>query len=285
MTIRVRSRVTRSIPGNAVVLLFLLLAGAFTVLPILYSAINAFKPLNELYIYPPRFFVSHPTLDNFAELMKIQQDMLVPFERYVFNSVLVTVAATGGYVLIAALAAYPMAKHQFPGKAILLQIVVGAILFRPEVTAIPQFILISRFHMVDTYWALILPALATSFGVFLMRQFMSTIPTELLESARMDGAGEWRTFWRIVMPISRPAWLTLVILTFQSVWNLAGVQYIYSENLKMLPTALGQLSSAGLSRAGVSSAVALLLMIPPIGIFLLSQNSVMQTMAHSGLKS
>lgn len=118
-----------------------------------------------------------------------------------------------------------------------------------------------------------------------MRQFMSTIPDELLESARLDGAGEWGSFWRIVMPISRPAWLTLVILTFQSVWNTTGVQYIYTENLKMLPTALNQISTAGLSRAGVGSAVALLLMIPPIVIFMISQGSVMQTMAHSGLKS
>ncbi len=282
---RIRTRVTRSIGGNALVLIFMLLAGAFTVLPILYSVLNAFKPINELFLYPPRFFVSHPTLDNFTELIKQQQDMLVPFERYVLNSVLVTVVATAAYVLLAALAAYPMAKHDFPGKAALMAVVVGAILFRPEVTAIPQFIIISKLYMVDTYASLILPALATSFGVFLMRQFMSTIPDELLESARLDGAGEWGSFWRIVMPISRPAWLTLVILTFQSVWNTTGVQYIYTENLKMLPTALNQISTAGLSRAGVGSAVALLLMIPPIVIFMISQGSVMQTMAHSGLKS
>ena len=282
---RIRTRVTRSIGGNALVLIFMLLAGAFTVLPILYSVLNAFKPINELFLYPPRFFVYHPTLDNFTELIKQQQDMLVPFERYVLNSVLVTVVATAAYVLLAALAAYPMAKHDFPGKAALMAVVVGAILFRPEVTAIPQFIIISKLYMVDTYASLILPALATSFGVFLMRQFMSTIPDELLESARLDGAGEWGSFWRIVMPISRPAWLTLVILTFQSVWNTTGVQYIYTENLKMLPTALNQISTAGLSRAGVGSAVALLLMIPPIVIFMISQGSVMQTMAHSGLKS
>ena len=283
--LRIRTRVTRSLGGNTLVLLFMLLAGAFTVLPILYSVLNAFKPINELFLYPPRFFVSHPTLDNFTELIKQQQDMLVPFERYLFNSVLVTVVATTAYMVLAALAAYPMAKHDFPGKAALMAVVVGAILFRPEVTAIPQFIIISKLYMVDTYASLILPALATSFGVFLMRQFMSTIPDELLESARLDGAGEWGSFWRIVMPISRPAWLTLVILTFQSVWNTTGVQYIYSENLKMLPTALNQISTAGLSRAGVGSAVALLLMLPPIVIFMISQGSVMQTMAHSGLKS
>ena len=283
--IHVRKRVSRSLGGNALVLIFMLLAGIFTVLPILYSALNAFKPINELFLYPPRFFVSHPTLDNFTELIKLQQDMLVPFERYLFNSVLVTVVATTAYVFLAALAAYPMAKHDFPGKVALMSVVVGAILFRPEVTAIPQFIIISKLYMVDTYASLILPALATSFGVFLMRQFMSTIPDELLESSRLDGAGEWGSFWRIVMPISRPAWLTLVILTFQSVWNTTGVQYIYSENLKMLPTALNQISTAGLSRAGVGSAVALFLMMPPIIIFMISQGSVMQTMAYSGLKS
>lgn len=279
-----KKRVTRSFGGNLVILVFLLLMGLFTAIPLLYSVMNAFKPINELYQYPPRFFVIRPTLDNFFELIRLQDDMLVPFERYAFNSILVTLLATFGYVILASLAAYPMAKHNFKGKKILITFVVSAILFRTEVTAIPQFIIISKLKMIDTYWALICPALATSFGVFLMKQFMEGIPNELLESAKIDGAGEFRLFWQIVMLVCKPAWLTLLILTFQSVWNQTGVQYIYSETLKTLPTALSQLSSAGLSRVGVSSAVTLILMLPPIIIFAVSQSAVMETMAYSGLK-
>lgn len=169
-------------------------------------------------------------------------------------------------------------------KLLLTQLVVFAILFRTEVTAIPQYIILSKLFMIDTYWAVILPAMSTSFGVFLMRQFIEGIPDEILESARIDGAGEWRIFFRLVMPAVKPAWLTLIIFTFQSIWNTTGVQYLYSENLKMLPVALQQISTAGLARAGIASAVTVILMLPPILIFIFSQGAVIETMAHSGIK-
>lgn len=280
-----KRRVSRSYGGNLVVFVFLLLVGIFMVLPILYSLINAFKPINELFLYPPRFFVYHPTLENFRELFRLQDTSLVPFERYVFNSLFTSIIGTAAYVVVAALAAYPLAKHKFRGKTLLFQVIVWAILFRPEVTGIPQYVILSKLHMVDTYWALLFPAMATSFGVFLMRQFMLGIPEEILESGRMDGLGEFGNFWKIVMPMVKPAWLTLMIFTFQAMWNTTGVQFIYSENLKMLPVALQQISTTGFARAGVASTVALLLMFPPIIIFIFSQKSVIQTMAHSGLKS
>ena len=285
MKIRLKKKVTRSSGGNIAVFLFLSMMGAFTLLPILYATLNAFKPINELFLFPPRFFISHPTLDNFQQMLQLSQDMLVPIERYAFNSVFVTFVGTGLYIIIAALTAYPLAKHKFPGKFILMQLVVLSILFRPEVTAIPQYIVIAKLGLVNTYFALILPAISTSFGVFLMRQFMVSIPDEIIESARIDGCGELYAFWKIIMPMVKPAWLTLVIFTFQAMWNATGIQYIFSENMKMLPVALQQLSSAGIARAGVASAIALILMLPPIIIFILSQNSVIETMAHSGLKS
>lgn len=279
-----KKRITRSLGGNVLIGLYLTVSGVFTAIPLLYSVLNAFKPINELYQYPPRFFVLRPTFNNFLELFRLQQDMLVPFERYIFNSVLVTIIATFGYLLLASLAAYPLAKHEFRGKNLILSVVVGAILFSAEVTAVPQFIIISKLNLVDTYGALIFPAFATSFGVFLMRQFMESIPNELIESAQIDGAGELRCFFQVVMAICKPAWLTLLILTFQSVWNQTGVQFIYSEQLKSLPAALSQISSAGLSRVGVSSAITLLLMLPPIIIFAFSQGAVIETMAYSGIK-
>ena len=236
------------------------------------------------FLYPPRFFVYHPTLRNFSALIKLQAQSPVPFERYLFNSVFVAAISTAGYVLVASMAAYPLAKHRFPMKKVIVQLVVFAILFRPEVTSIPQYIIMAKLQVIDTYWALILPAMGTSFGVFLLMQFMEAIPNEIIESCRIDGAKEVTLFFRLILPMVKPAWLTVVIFTFTSVWNTNGVQFIYSESRKMLPAMLSQLSGAGVARAGVASAVAVLLLIPPVVIFLFSQKSVVETMAHSGLK-
>lgn len=288
MKIRIKlsqKKESRSLAGNITVVIFLVLMGVFTALPIFYTIMNSFKPINELFIYPPRLLVHHPTIHNFIDLMQIGADMMVPFERYVFNSLFTTVAGTAAYMFAAAFAAYPLAKHQFPGKAVIMQVVVWAILFRPEVTSIPQYVLIARLGLVNTYLSIILPAVAGSFGVFLLRQFIVSVPDDILESARIDGCGEIKTFYKIVIPAIKPALLTLLIFTFQSMWNSTGIQYIFSENLKMLPTALQQISTAGIGRAGVASAVAVFLLIPPILMFILCQNSVIETMSHSGLKS
>ena len=283
--LRHRRRISRSAGGNFLVALFLLLLGAFMLLPIYYTVVNSLKPIHELFLFPPRLYVTSPTLDNFRGLIRIQGQAPVPFERYAFNSLFVTVAATGGFMLAASMAAYPLAKHRFPGKKVILQLVVFAILFRTEVTAVPQYILMVKTRLIDTYAALILPALATSFGVFLMTQFAEGIPEEILESARIDGAKEIPLFFRMVLPMVRPAWLTLGIFPFTSVWSTTGTQFIYSEELKMLPAMLAQIGGAGLSRAGVSAAVSVLLMVPPVVMFLFCQRSVSETMAHSGLTS
>lgn len=215
-------KATRSIGGNIAVFFVLLVLALFTALPVIYSIINALKPINELFYYPPRFFVERPTLDNFAELLRLQGFSFVPFERYVFNSVFVSVFTTTAYILLASLAAYPMAKHRYFGKVLIGQLIVWAILFRPEVTAIPQYVVMSKLKLVNTYGAVIFPTLAGSFGVFLMRQFMHSIPDEILEAAKIDGAGQLRVWSRIVMPLARPAWLTLMIFTFQGIWNTTG---------------------------------------------------------------
>ena len=275
---------TRPLAGNAAILLFLILAGLFMLLPLIYTVVNAFKPLNEIFLFPPRFIVRHPTLDNFILMLQLASNFNVPFSRYVFNSVFVAGAGTLLYILIASLAAYPLAKYRFPGSVLFFQIVVWAILFRPEVTGIPTYILLAKMHMIDTYAAVIVPALASTFGVFLMRQFMSTFPDQILDAARIDGAGEYRIFWRIVMPCVKPGWITLLIFTFQNFWNAGGISYIYDESLKGLPVVLSQIAAGGIARAGAGSATALFLMIPTVLIFIVSQSSVLQTMAYSGIK-
>ena len=279
-----KKKVTRSLGGDMVIFIFLAVCGVFSALPLVYAIVNAFKPLNELFLFPPRFFVRNPTLDNFTTMIQLAENMWVPFQRYLFNSLFIAVFGTAAYTIIASLAAYPLAKHKFPGCALFFQIVVAALLFSPQVTGIPQYIIISKLGLINTYFAILLPVFAGSFGVFLMRQFMVTFPDATIEAAKIDGAGEFKIFWSIVMPAVKPGWLTLGIFTFQGLWNNGGVSYIYSENLKMLPTVLTQIASAGIARAGAGSAVALFLMVPPIIVFVISQSSVIETMSHSGLK-
>ena len=279
-------RLSRSKAGDIGVFIFLLLICAFMILPMLYSVIQAFKPLDELFLYPPRFFVRNPTTQNFSDVFYLTESLEVPFLRFVFNSVFITVAGTAIYIILASAAGYALGKGTFKGKSALSALVVWALLFRPEVTAIPQYVIVSKLGMVNTYWALILPALASTMGVFLIRQFVVVaIPDATLEAARIDGASEYRIFFKIVMPGIKPALMTAIIFTFQSLWNSAsGTQFIFSEKLKGLPNVLSTIVAGGIARAGAASAVSVILMIPPIIVFLISQSSVMETMTHSGLK-
>ena len=280
-----RVRLSRSFGGTFLIFLFLLILGVFMALPLVYSVVQAFKPISELFAYPPKFFVKHPTFDNFYQVFELANNLWVPLSRYIFNSLFVATTGTLCYIVIASLAAYPLAKIDFPGKVALNTLIVLMILFRSEVTAVPRYVIISSLKMINTYWAIILPAMSGSFGVFLVRQFMvSSIPDALLEAARLDGATEIKVFSKIVLPCIKPAWITLIIFTFNDLWNATGLTYIYVEQLKTLPTVLQSISAGGLARAGAASAVSLILMIPPIFIFLLSQSSVMETMSQSGMK-
>ena len=235
-------------------------------------------------MYPPRLTVSRPTLDNFAVLFNLTSSTWVPVSRYLFNSLLLTVCGTVGNVVVCSMAAYPLAKLKFHGRKLLFNLVVVSLLFTYEVTFIPNYVILSKLQMLDTFWALLLPAVATPMGLFLMKQFMEQIPDSVVESARVDGAGTLTLYWRIVMPQVKPAWLTLVIFSFQSLWNREGLEFIFSEELKMFPTILKQVASSGVARAGAAAAAAVILMIPPIVVFLLSQSNVIETMASSGIK-
>ena len=220
---------SRSWFGTFLIFAFLALIGIFMLLPVVYVVSTAFKPLSEILAYPPQFFVRHPTWNNFSDLVEIAQSTWIPFERSLFNSLFIAVAGTVLYILIASMAAYPLAKNKSRYIGIYYQIVVLAILFRPEVTRTPLYIIISKMGLINSYYSLVFPILAGSFGVFLMRQFMVTVPNEMLEAARVDGANEFICFWRLVMPLVRPAWMTLTIFTFKDLWNTGESQYIYDE--------------------------------------------------------
>ncbi|QNK60947.1 carbohydrate ABC transporter permease [Paenibacillus sp. PAMC21692] len=254
------------------------------VIPLVYTINNAFKPLDELFLFPPRFFVRNPTMDNFFDLFNLMADSWVPFTRYVFNTFFITVVGTIGHVTLASAAAYPLAKHKFPGSKLLFTIVVLSLMFSPHVTAVPNYVIMSWLGWIDSYSAIIVPAIAASLGLYLMKQFMEQIPDALLEAAKIDGASEYRIFWQIVMPLVKPAWLTLVILLFQSLWGTDGGSFIYSEELKTMNYALSQILAGGIVRAGPGAFVALLMMSVPIAIFVTSQSNIIETMASSGMK-
>ena len=284
MKLHTRNKLSRSRLGNLVVLVLLAAMGVFTAIPFLFSIVQSIKPVDELFVYPPRLTVSRPTLDNFAVLFNLTSSTWVPVSRYLFNSLLLTVCGTVGNVVVCSMAAYPLAKLKFHGRKLLFNLVVVSLLFTYEVTFIPNYVILSKLQMLDTFWALLLPAVATPMGLFLMKQFMEQIPDSVVESARVDGAGTLTLYWRLVMPQVKPAWLTLVIFSFQSLWNREGLEFIFSEELKMFPTILKQVASSGVARAGAAAAAAVILMIPPIVVFLLSQSNVIETMASSGIK-
>lgn len=253
-------------------------------LPLVYAINNAFKPLDEIFMFPPTLFVRNPTTGNFADLMNLLGNSWVPFTRYIFNTVFITGMGILGHIIFASAAAYPLAKHHFPGKNLLFTIIVLSLMFTPAVTSIPNYMIMSWIGLIDTYWAVIIPAFAFPLGLYLMKQFMEQIPDALLEAAKIDGASEYRIFWSVIMPNVKPAWLTLMILLFQMLWGSDGNGFIYSEQLKSLHYATNQIMQGGIARAGVGAAVALILMSVPITLFVFSQSRIIETMATSGMK-
>ena len=209
----------------------------------------------------------------------------VPLSRYIFNTVFVSVTGTFGNLLLSSMAAYALAKMNFPGNKFFFNMVVYSLMFHQTVTAIANFLTMSSLHWLDTYLARIVPAFCTSLGLYLMKQFMETgVSTEVLESARLDGAGEFKTFWVIAMPMVKPAWLTLMIESFKGLWNAGSSIYIYSEQLKSFNYAINQIVTGGIARAGVGAAATVIMMIVPITVFIICQSNIIETMGSSGMK-
>ena len=275
----------RSAGGDAGISVILVLLGAFMFLPMVYVVMQSLKPLDELWMYPPRFYVMSPTLKNFKDLFTLMNISWVPFSRYIFNTVLVSVAGTAGHLFLASLAAYALAKIKFPGRDLMVQTVQMSLMFNATVTAITSFILMSALKWLDSYWALIVPAWCSSLGLYLMKQFMDTnVNDSVLESARLDGARELKIFWIIAMPMVKPAWLTLIIYSFQGLWNAGASMYIYSEQFKSFNYAIGQILAGGIKRAGAGAASQVIMMLVPILIFIISQSNIIETMGSSGMK-
>ena len=284
-TARSSKRFARSLGGNLLMNLVVALAGFVLALPLVYALIAAFKPMEEIFVFPPRFFVQNPTFDNFIDLMAMCSNLWVPFSKYLFNSVSVTVVTTIANVIVCSGCAYPLALNKFPGKNIIFQGIVISLMFVAQVTFLPQYFIVAKMGLVDTWFALVLPSVATPLGVFLMKQFMEQTPISILEAARIDGCNEIQIFFKIIMPNVKPAWLTLAIFSFQSIWNTPGQGLIFSENLRTLPAVMTQITSGGgIARVGVSAAATIFLMLPPIILFVIIQGKVVETMAFAAIK-
>ena len=275
----------RSAGGDTGITVVLTILGLFMFLPMYYVVIQAFKPLDELFMVPPRFYVINPTLDNFGDLFILLSNSWVPFSRYIFNTVFITICGTCGNLVFSSMAAYSLAKLRFPGRKAIFQIIVMSLMFHSTVNQVTHFIILSAFGWVDTYLSIIVPSLASTMGLYLMKQFMeSSVPDTVLESARLDGASEFRTFLIIAMPMVKPAWLTLIIECFKGLWNSGSSIYIHSEELKTFNYAINQIVTGGIARSGAGAAATVVMMSVPILVFVLNQSQIIETMGSSGMK-
>jgi len=279
-----RRHPNRSIAGDIGIYFLLFLVALAMAFPVIFMVGSSLKPLDELFRFPPPVWPSHPTLDNFADLFVTMGQSYVPFSRYLVNTLFITVVGTFGHLVVAGMAAFVLAKYEFPGGKLFFGVVTTCLMFSGYVTGIPNYLIMSRLGMIDTYWALILPAFAAPIGLFLMKQTMETLPTALIEAATIDGASRFRVFWSIVMPNVKPAWLTMIIFSVQSLWNNSAATVIYSEAKKTLVYALNQIQAGGVARTGQSAAANLIIVAVPILIFVFSQSRILETMASSGIK-
>lgn len=279
-------RYTRSKFGNFMFFSLLFVFGAFSVIPLIYSIVTSFKPLDELLIFPPSLItVKRPTLSNYLSLPYLVESLDVPFSIYLFNSLFTTVVSTFLHVIASSAAAFVLSKSNFKHKSTIFMIIQLSLLFNAYTLAIPRYLIYSKIGIIDTYWAYILPAIPSSMGVFLMKQYMDAfIPDALIEAAKIDGSGWIRTFWEIVFPCVKPCLLTLTLFAFRDMWTVVPSGTVFTETLKTLPMVMSTVISGGLARAGAAMANSVLMMIPPIIVYFISQGSLKESMSSAGIK-
>lgn len=276
--------------GQIKIFLLVLPMVLLTGLPIVFIFFHAFKPMEELFAFPPKFITLHPTLDNFSKLLKASRSAGIPLSKYVFNSIFITAAVVFGSLLFSTMAAYALSKLKFKGRNVMMQINQIALMFVSCAVMIPRYLIVNRLGMIDTYWAEILPLIALPVGLFLIKQFVDQVPDSLIEAAYMDGAKEWQIYLRVVLPLIRPAIATAAILVFQQVWtNLeTSNYYINDDSLKSLAFYMSTLTSTTTTNTvagqGIAAAASLIMFLPNLILFCILQKNVMNTMAHSGIK-
>lgn len=278
-------RFTRSKAGNIFYFLFLTLAGLFCLLPLIYSVVTSFKPLDEIMVFPPKFFVKRPTWSNYAILSDLLSGLSVPIDRYIFNSIFISIVTTFIFVALSSMAAFSLSKGKYSGRNWIFAVIQFALLFNAYTLALPQYIIMTKLHVVDSYWAYILPQMASTLGIFLMKQYIDGYVSDTyIEAGKIDGASYFRIFWQIVLPIIRPAMLTLTLFSFREIWSLQPVSTIYSEQIKTLPMIMNQITAGGIARSGSAMALTVIMMIPPTVVYMVCQSGVVETMSNAGIK-
>lgn len=266
--------------------LFLGLLLAFLVLPLIYNFTTAFKPLEEMIKYPPPIFVKNPTLQNFVDMVMVYANTEVPLLRYVFNSVWTTAVGMILTVLVSILCGYSLAKLKVKSANVVFNVIIASMMISLSTAAIMNYKITMWLGLYNSYWAFIVPYIASSSYVFLSRQFAQGIPDELMEAARIDGASELKTFFVIAVPILRPAIATIGLYSFNALWGSQGPSsmYIVDEAKKNLPYALANAISGGLARQGAQAAMSLIMLLPSLIALIITQSKVVDTMSHAGIK-
>ena len=267
--------------------LYLIPVAVFMGLPIVFIISHAFKPMDELFAFPPRFLVSNPSLDNFRNLLRTAAGAGIPLSRYVFNSLVVTLSVVLGSVIMSTMAGFALSKLNFRLKKPLFELNSLALMFVPVAVTIPRYLTITAMGILDTYWAHILSLLAMPVGLFLIKQFIDQVPDSLLEAAQIEGANAFTVYRKVVIPLIKPAIATGAILSFQMVWNNIETSALFtsSENIRTLSFYMNTLTQVGTVQGqGMAAAASLVMFIPNLILFIVMQSSVMNTMAHSGLK-
>lgn len=275
----------------------LLILSVVMILPLIFVVCQAFKPMDELFLYPPRIFVRNPTFENMANLFNLEgvntifdrdDKSIVPISRYFLNSIVITVMIVFSAMFTSSAAGYALSKIRFKFKKLLFEVIMLALMFVPAAVLIPKYLVVQRLGLMDTYWGHVLPMIAMPVMVFLAKQFSDQIPDELLEAARIDGAGEVPAFFRIVIPMLRPAIATVSIIAFQNAWNNVETSSYFMNKEVMRTFAFFMSTLTGktniVAGAGITAAAVLIMFVPNLIIFFISQSKVMATMAHSGIK-
>lgn len=274
----------RSVGGDLSITILLVIFGLFMFLPVYYLIITAFKPIGEMFLTPPNFYVIKPTLQNFIDLFASMTSTWVPISRYIFNTVFISLGATVGCLIIGSMAAYAISKVHFPGAKAIFQMIVYSLMISSTVTGIAHFIIFVGLGWLNTYTISIVPIWASTLGLYLMKQFIdATIHDSMIEAARIEGASEFRIYLTLVMPLVKPAWLTLMITVFQQVWNVGASSYVYSENLKTFDNAINSIISAS-GTQGAGAAASVIMMSVPMIVFIISQSKIVETYGSSGMK-
>lgn len=283
---RVGSKSIKRVSFSRVLSLVLLLSYLFLLLlPIIYVVLNAFKPLDEMFVYPPRWIPRNFTLTNFSKMSDLLSETVIPLSRYLYNSIIYCVLMVGTVVTTSFMAAFSMSKTRPKGSEKMTSILIFALSLSGPAAGVANFIIIEKLGLLNTYWSLVLPAMGSATYVFLMRQFLVNMPESYVEAARLDGATEWQIMWKIGFPFVKPAWATVIVYQFMAAWSDATnpAIYISDASQQTLPVAISTIGGS-LTTQGASAALTLLMLIPSALVFIFMQTKIMTTMSFAGLK-